>query len=406
MDPSEKIVKDFQLLQMAVKEGIIDLDLIAMQIEMNKRKEYLESHKFKIWEGSNGYWYTRILKDGERKLIKKKTRESLEDAIVSFYKSQDPDENPTFKMEYESWIESRREYSEVKESSILRYQDDYRRFFEGTAFESVRVSLIDDLILDDFVRKTISEKELSAKAYAGFRTVLIGVLKFAKRKHHTNFSVSLFFSDFQISKSAFKKQSGKKSRVYSEDERAKLYSHLMSNPTMQNLGLALICLTGLRIGEVASIKKEDNISSCILYIHRTESVYEEDGKKKVRVQETPKMDHEESIIIPKAAQRIIDIANMRSYDDEYLFSVDGKRVTTRSFRCALKKACKEIDMEYRSPHQMRKTYASILLSANVDEAVIKREMRHTEISTTRAYYQFITKEDEFNKELIDQVTGL
>lgn len=67
---------------------------------------------------------------------------------------------------------------------------------------------------------------------------------------------------------------------------------------------------------------------------------------------------------------------------------------------------KEIGIEYRSPHQMRKTYASILLSSGVDEAVIKREMRHTEISTTRAYYQYITKEDDYNKELIDKITGL
>lgn len=405
---SDQIIKDFKLLCDAASQGIIDLDLIAAQIEMNKRKEYLESHKFKIWEGTNEYWYTYVEGDEKRKLVKKKTKETLEDYLVDYYKALDPDENPTFKQEYNAWMESRKEYSEVKPSSILRYGDDYKRFFEGTEFESIKISEIDDLILDDFVRSTIARKHLTAKAYSGLRTVIIGVLKYAKRKKHTSFSVSLFFSDFQISKSAFKKPSSKKKRIYTEEERQMLYEHMMKKPTMQNLGLSLMCLTGLRIGELSAIKKEDNVSSCLLYIHRTESVYEDeaDKKKKAMVQETPKMDHEETIIIPKAAQRIIDIANMQSHGDEYLFSIKGKRITTRSFRCALKKACEEIGIEYRSPHQMRKTYASILLSSGVDEAVIKREMRHTEISTTRAYYQYITKEDDYNKELIDKITGL
>ena len=330
----------------------------------------------------------------------------MEDAVVSFYIEEDPEEEPTFGQEYESWIASRREFKEVKESSILRYQDDYRRFFEKTDFENLKVKTIDDLILDDFVRATIAEHHLTAKAYAGFRTVLIGVLKYAKRRHHTSFSVASFFADFQISKSAFKTRSLKKANVYSQHERNVLYEHLMRDPTIQNLGLALMCLTGLRIGELAALKKEDNISSCHLYIHRTETVREENGKKILVVQDLPKMDHEGDIIIPKAAQRIIDISYMRTNDSEYLFSKNGQRITTRSFRCALKKACREAGITYKSPHQMRKTVASILLSSGVDEAIIKREMRHTEISTTRAYYQYVTEKDEDNKNLIDKVTGL
>ena len=55
---------------------------------------------------------------------------------------------------------------------------------------------------------------------------------------------------------------------------------------------------------------------------------------------------------------------------------------------------------------MRKTYASILLSERVDEAIIKKEMRHTDISTTRTYYQYITSNDEEEKAVINKIAGL
>ena len=404
MSHSDQIIKEFKLFTDALGKGIIDMDLIAWQIEMVKRKEYLDKHKSKIWEGSNGYWYTYLKDGGRRRLIKKPSREAVEDVIVEFYK--EPEEDPTFRKEYQEWIGSRKEYKEVKESSILRYEDDYKRFFEGSEFERLKVSKIDDLVLDDFVRKVIADFNLTAKAYSGFRTVLIGVMKYAKRRHHTSFSIAGFFNDFQISKSAFKKPAYKQKKVYSKDERVVLYEYLMANPTIQNLGLALMCLTGLRIGELAALKKEDNIKPYHLYIHRTESVYHDGKKKKLRVQDSPKMDHEETIIIPKAAQRVIDLANMRTHDEEYLFSRGGVRVTTRSFRCALKKACKEAGIVYKSPHQMRKTYASILLSSKVDEAIIKREMRHSEIATTRSYYQYITTNDNDNSLIIDEIAGL
>ena len=215
----------------------------------------------------------------------------------------------------------------------------------------------------------------------------------------------MFFKDFEISKAAFKKPSCKRKNVYKKTEREALYNHLVKNPSVENLGLALMCLTGLRIGELAALKPEDNIENCVLAIHRTETRFDKNGKKVIGIQDTSKMDHDGDIIIPANAQRIIDIAKTKS-QGEYLFSVNGRRITAQTFRRHLKKACDEIDIEYRPPHQMRKTYALILLSAGVDEAIIKKEMRHKDISTTRAYYQFITESNNEEKAIIDKVMSI
>ena len=155
-----------------------------------------------------------------------------------------------------------------------------------------------------------------------------------------------------------------------------------------------------------SLYIEYNIGSCKLYIHRTETRVETESGRRIIVQDTAKMGHDDTVIIPKAAQRIIDITKMRTHDDEYLFSKNGSRVTARSYRRYLEKACKEVGIRYRPPHQMRKTYASILLSEGVDEAIVKKEMRHTDISTTRAYYQYITESDKEEKDIIDRIVGI
>lgn len=398
----ENSLKNLSLLQDAVKKGIIDMDQLDCVLKEMTKKEYLDQHKGSIWKGKNEYWYTKL--DG--KLIKKRNEDDLKEEIIEHYKNLDPNWKPTFKMEFDDWIASKKKYGEVKDNSIMRYQDDYQRYFKGNSFEEMRVESINDVVLDAFVRGTIHKFELTSKSYSSFRTIVIGVLKHAKRMHHTDFSVSTFFKDFEISRSAFKKRSPKRKNVYKKSERELLYNYLMSNPTIENLGLALMCLTGLRIGELAALKLEDNIEPCVLYIHRTETRVDVNGKRMITVEDTAKMDHDGEITLPKAAQRIIDITRMRTHRDEYLFSVNGRRITAQTFRRHLAKACKEIGIEYRPPHQMRKTYASILLAANVDEAIVKKEMRHTDIATTRAYYQFITESNSEEKAIIDNVMGL
>ena len=40
-----------ELLNYAVENGIVDINTITKQIEMNERKKYLEMHAYEIWQG-------------------------------------------------------------------------------------------------------------------------------------------------------------------------------------------------------------------------------------------------------------------------------------------------------------------------------------------------------------------
>ena len=49
-----------ELLKYAVENGMIDLLYVQEQIEMNKRKELLEKHPYKIYQGKDGKWHTYV----------------------------------------------------------------------------------------------------------------------------------------------------------------------------------------------------------------------------------------------------------------------------------------------------------------------------------------------------------
>ena len=81
---------DNNILQEALDLGIIDVSHVQAQVDMYNKKAILLNHPYKIWIGKDGFWRT-YLPDEEktRKLIKKKEKEALEEAIVNFYKDDE-----------------------------------------------------------------------------------------------------------------------------------------------------------------------------------------------------------------------------------------------------------------------------------------------------------------------------
>ena len=72
------------MLNFALENGMIYLDTIQMQIEMNERKKYLEMHNYKVWQSETDHKWRTHLPDEEkgRKLVKKSTKEDIEKAII------------------------------------------------------------------------------------------------------------------------------------------------------------------------------------------------------------------------------------------------------------------------------------------------------------------------------------
>lgn len=75
-----------EILHYVELHDMIDADAICSLIQMSKKQKILEEHKYDIWQGKNGKWYTYLPKeDGSRIQRVRLTREELEKCIVEHY---------------------------------------------------------------------------------------------------------------------------------------------------------------------------------------------------------------------------------------------------------------------------------------------------------------------------------
>lgn len=84
----------------------------------------------------------------------------------------------------------------------------------------------------------------------------------------------------------------------------------------------------------------------------------------------------------------MDNEETQSYESLYRIYLyeKGKRLTTVSFRNRQYRICKKIGCYPKSPHKLRKTYASLLSDYNVDPKMTIEQMGHTNISCTQGHY--------------------
>ena len=396
---------DKELLNFALENGMVDLHTIQEQIEMNERKKYLEMHKNEIWQGSDKGFYTYLPDERHekgRRLVRKSTEEKLEDAIIDFYKSEE--DIPTINKIFNQWACEKLEFGEICKGTYDRYENDFKKYFVGSILDQKSIRYITDDDLEMFVRKSISEHKLTVKAYSNFRTLIIGIFKYAKRKRLTDISISHFFSDLDLSRKAFTRNcKPKESQVFSEDEIPIILNWLRENPSVENYGIVLCFQSGIRVGELAGLKFSD-LNGKVLHIQRQEIKYKDKETKKCThkiVEYTKTESGDRYIILTDSAVETIKAIRRLNPFGEYMMQYCTRRFWTNTFNDRLYKACDKCGLPRRSMHKIRKTYGTTLIDANVDDGLIMSQMGHSDIATTRKYYYYSNKNSHNNQKQID-----
>ena len=109
-----------------------------------------------------------------------------------------------------------------------------------------------------------------------------------------NIIISVFFDELDLSKNIFAIQEKKsdEEEIYSEEEIPLIKDYLLQKDTLRYLGVLLVFVTGMRVGELSALKPEDILikeKSGSIHVCRTEVHYSEEneqGKRKnvIRVQ--------------------------------------------------------------------------------------------------------------------------
>lgn len=379
-------MQEQELLKYAIESGMIDLQHLQAEIDMKERRKYLQQHPYAIWQGKNDSKFYTYLPDDKKKriLVKRNTEKEVQNIIINYWNEQEL--NPTLQEVFDEWNDRRLELKKIVPSTHERNQQVFRRHYKEVATKRIR-SVTEDWIMD-FLEQQIAIHKLTAKAFGNLKSITKGFFKRAKRRKLIDLSIEDVLNDMDLSDRDFHKVIKEDyEEVFSEEETDKMMEYLQSNLDVKNLGILLIFVTGLRVGELVALKHED-FNGNIIKIRRTEVRYTDGhGKNEYIIKEFPKTEAGvRSAIIPADFTWLADRLKLLNPFGEYIFTDNGKRLTTNTIRRRLTRTCKKLDIYAKSPHKIRKTYGSILIDNNLDARLITDLMGHTNISTTEQHY--------------------
>lgn len=400
MDNSTKI----ELLNFAMENGMIDVSTIQKQIEMNERKKYIEMHNSKVWQGANDKWYTYLpdlhSKSG-RKLVKKKTKEQIEDLLVEYYKNFV--EPQTVQKTYKEWIDKKVKFDEISKQTVDRYEVDFNKYFHSCKDKEIRT--IDEDFLEDFIIDNIHTHNMKSKAWSNLRTIIRGIFIFAKKKNYTTLNIVEFLSELELSKKMFNHDKKPvENVVYTQKEVDKIVNHIQNSGRLNDLAILFAIFTGMRVGEIVALKWED-ISDNYIHIRRMQERFtDENGKIIYQIRDFPKTEAgiRDVVIVPELKNVIKKLKAINPFT-EYVFEKKGECIHKHSVCTRLYCLCDKFGFTHKGMHAFRRYYATKLIDAGVEETIITTQLGHTDIRTTKNHYYKNNKEKEYTRNRIISV---
>lgn len=382
---------------------MIDLSYVQEQIEMSKRNELLEKHPYAISRGSDGKWRTYLPdKEKGRKMVKKSTKEAVENEVMDYWKSEM--ENPTIEDVFNEWNDRRIKLNKISQASHLRFKQIFNRHYKD--FGKKKIKNVTPQDIEEFLEEQIPKFELSAKSFSNLKTITKGLLKRAKKRRLIEMDVEALFREMDTSEAHFKRTMKEDDKeVFNEEEFPKVMEYLTDNPDLKNLGILIMFLTGIRVGELVALKHSD-FDGNTFKIRRTETKYvDEDGKYVYGIKDFPKTEAGmRTVILPKSYAWIANKLRLYNPFGEYIFVESGdRRLTTNCIRRRMERVCDKLGIIRKSPHKARKTYGSILLDNGIDNKLITDMMGHTDIMCTEGHYHRNRKTIERKTEILSDI---
>ena len=181
-------------------------------------------------------------------------------------------------------------------------------------------------------------------------------------------------------------------------ERINVFSKEEQQLIIENLDLKNIvdCIiyfcfyTGLRLGEVLAVKWKD-IDNDILTVSRQwrrSTEIDKNGERKLVYNFTELKTKNSRREIPLLDKVIRLLENIPKTSD-LIFSIDGKPLDHKKPQRRIKTICKKLEIEERSFHALRHSYATRLFEVEVPVKAVQTLLGHSDIATTLDIYTHV-----------------
>lgn len=422
MNLSEKVLSALQ------KECKLDSEAEVHRYVMNRREQIIKAHienVFPIREpgekgGDPKKFFTKLTPknrnhDGK---IRASTREELEDKIVAHYLQIQKDESVTVR---EILLKAVDENTKTGRRTVQRFD---KRL---ASLAKVKISSLDERAIrnaldaiafpKDKNGSVIEDKKISMKEFNQTITALNKIASYCAYEHIEVCNIQAIVQEFRNAKLTGKhifKQTQKQTKnlVFTRPEASRIVRNALRCPSYKSFAVAIMITTGLRVGELLGLELDDiYLEDGYLWIHQVEDT------KTYKILDYVKENKAREVYLTSDAceviRRALDFRMADSSLSPFLLlnenSEDGKlhlRAVDDYMRTHVHEKVLGLgeDREARSPHDCRRTYATLEHLNGTDLYDIQQQLGHSSIKQTEAYIHSVVEASERQSRL--RGTGL
>ncbi len=374
-------------------------DLLSDMTSKKAKKLYVKAkHKHAIAQNNSvgskyyGYWSTHVYVDGKRKAVLKATEDKIYDYLFDFYHDLE-DKIKTFDEVFDLFVESKRE----RGRSELTVKD-YQRY-NGYIADSIRnkdIALITEEELRSWFFKDFLSRRPKKEALKKMLQQIKAVFAYGMRKGYcfSNPALDLLAEDYY--KFCDLNTKSNEERSFSDEDINNLRAYCLKDCHNPHAAMMLVAIeTGMRVGELAALRKED-IGREYIHVHRQQVFnYDTHAKPKRQMREVEYTKNERTnpkggrlIPITSECQEALNIAEKLPGNSEYVFHhPNGKPILKDSYLYYLRRRCKSLGIPISNNHAFRVAFNARLIEAGVDGNERCLVLGHS-MQTNERHYSF------------------
>ncbi len=292
------------------------------------------------------------------------------------------------------WLESIKEIR--KYSTYIKYRGIYEKHIK----DAIGCACICE-ITNEFINENIFRKNMEIKYSNNLKHSIIAVINQILRYASENYkSPAVQLANKSV------RDKGKKIEIINRTDQAALVRYLYRETDTSKAGILLCIFTGLRLGEVCSLKWEDvDFEQKIIYVRRTVqriAVSKNQNRTALVVTEPKSIFSVREIPISEETAQILKKIR---HDDEYV--IGGRSpLEPRTYQNRFKRYLKEITARTYNFHALRHTFATNCIDNDMDVKSLSEILGHANVQITLNRYVHPTMDTKRRQiAVLDSVYG-